>query len=67
VQKNAAIKSGCERNGSGAVAGKGKAVNFHGAFKTEAGAMAKERARKDAFILARKVRGKKRFFVLTPR
>jgi hypothetical protein len=46
------------------MAGHGKKFDFHGAFKSKAEAVAKEKE-VDGFIRERIIRGEKRYFVLT--
>lgn len=49
------------------MAGKGKRVTFHGAFKKKADAVKKEKRIKGAFIRPIRVRGQKRFAVMSRR
>lgn len=43
----------------------GKRVEFHGAFKTKRRAVAREK--KGEFIIGRRIKGEKRFLLLSPR
>lgn len=49
------------------MAHRGRTVTFHGAFKSKAKAQAKERRIRGAFIRAIRVRGQRRFVVMTRR
>lgn len=49
------------------MAKRGQKFVFHGAFSTKAAAKRRERARAGSFIKEARVRGKKRYIVMTPR
>jgi hypothetical protein len=49
------------------VAGVGRRVKFHGAFKHKSDAVAKERRTPGAFIQAKNIAGRRRYVVMTER
>jgi hypothetical protein len=49
------------------MAGKGRKFEFHGAYKSKAAAVRKERRTPGAFVVKRKIRGKTREIVFTER
>jgi hypothetical protein len=46
---------------------RGRTVIFHGAYSSKADARKKERARSGAYIIERKIRGRKRYIVVSDR